>query len=127
MTQIELLSDVTWWIINFITWSSFAFPVLTWPFWNWSESMWGRNLVAYEVCLGLGFIGATVRHDWGIPSALHGPAFYAVEWLQTISLAFVPLIISWRVIIIWKTQRAGVIVRIAEDIANGDKEEKDTI
>lgn len=127
MTQLQLLQDWSGWLLNIITWSSFAFPVVTRLFWNWIESWWGRNLVAFELCLGLGFIGATMQHDWHIPSASHGGMFYFFAWLQTASLSFVPVITLWRTILIWKRQRTGAIAQLAEDIANGDKAEKDTI
>lgn len=127
MTQIQLLIDASEWILNIITWLSLSFPVVVFFFWNWIESWWGRNIVAFEVCLGFATLRATTKIDWNIPAATHGPLFYFLSWLQTAALAFVPVIIVWRIVLIWKRQRAGAIARIAEDIVNSDKEEKDTI
>jgi len=104
MTQAQFLSDVVKWLVNITFWTSLAFPVVTRPFWPWTRSQWGRNIVALELAIAFTLIGSIMNIDLGWRRY---PLVFA--WITTVSLACVPVIVIWRAVMIWRTQRDGAL------------------
>lgn len=101
MTPTEhALLTVTDWLVSITFWVSFAFPIVTRLFWNWWASWWGRNIVALEVCIAITLLPSVALRYLGLE-----PEVETLLWIQTFALATVPLVVIWRVAMIWHDQR----------------------
>ena len=112
MTQLEFLHDWLSIVVNVVCWTSLAFPIVTASFWPWWQSHWSQNVVIYEICIGLATLGTTVAHDWGLPAH----SLLAFYWLMAISLTLIPVIVIWRTLILFRSQRSGAEPGIRERI-----------
>lgn len=98
--------EVGLWLISLVFWLSVAFPVLVSAFWPWWESWWGRNLVALEACIALDLLPEILIIYFHM-----GVDIVFFEWFQDGALALTCLVIIWRFIMTWQTQRAGRITK----------------
>lgn len=102
MTQEQLLAEVGGVLANVTFFTSLLFPVVTAFFWPWWASAWGRNIVSLELGIAVTLLPAVLYRDFGTDSL-------ALRWVQVAALATVPLIVIWRVVMIWRAQRAGAL------------------
>lgn len=101
MTQLQ--SQVTQVIIQMIFWSGIIAPLVMRTFWPWERSELGWSIVAKTLALSLALLMTVLAYYFG-PAFLH----YAVlTWFSIIMLAAVPVILWWRVWVIYKNQRDG--------------------
>lgn len=111
MTQLQLLTDWSGIVLNVAFWVSFALPLLTLTFWRWYETSFGRNLMALDVCIGLGLLGAVLEHDWGLTRH-----FYLLfGWIAVTSIMLIPFILIHRTWITFKRQRSGAIADLTRE------------
>lgn len=102
MTQEQLLIDAGAVLANVTFFVSLLFPVVTAFYWRWWDSAWGRNIVSLELGIAVTLLPAVLFRDFGIDSL-------ALRWVQVTALATVPLIVAWRVVMIWLAQRSGAL------------------
>lgn len=111
MTQEQFLADAGMWLANVTFFTSLAFPLATAVFWPWWASWWGRNIVSLELGIAVTLLPAVLFRDFGVDSLV-------LRWVQAAALATVPLIVVWRAVMIWQTQRAGALGgrRLRDDV-----------
>lgn len=91
-------------IIQVIFYSGIAAPAVLAAFWPWWRSELGWSIVAKTLALSLALLGSMLMYWLGPASVARSPV---VQWFTLVMLAAVPVIIWWRVWVIWKTQRDG--------------------
>jgi hypothetical protein len=84
-------------------WAAVAFPIITAFFWPWWTSSWGWNIISLEAAIGLALLEAVLYVEFGLKPG-HTP-LHILGWTEAAALWMVPVIIVWRGIIIWHTQR----------------------
>jgi len=99
-----LQATVTQWIIQAIFYSGLAAPLAIATFWRWWESELGISICAKTIALSLALVPAMFLYWFG-PTALTRSD--ALRWFSIVCLGLVPLIIWWRVWVIYKAQRRG--------------------
>lgn len=104
MTQEQFLADAGNALENLTFFVSLLFPLVTAFFWPWWESSWGRNIVSLELGIAVTLLPGVLFRDFGVNDL-------ALHWVQLLALATVPLIVVWRVVMIWRTQRAAALRR----------------
>lgn len=104
MTQLQLLTDTSKWLINIAFFTGLLFPVVTRAYWPWERSWWGRNIVALELCISLTLLGSVLRIDLGINSFS-----LLLGWTGMAGLSSVVVVVIWRSIMIYHDQRQGAI------------------
>ena len=87
-------------LVNLAFFVSVIFAPVTSMYWSWWESWWGRNIVALEACIAGTLFGSFLYVDFGIDSIV-------IRWVQAIFLALVIVVVAWRMVMIWMTQRRG--------------------
>lgn len=102
MTQAQFLADAGAVLANVTFGVSLAFPLVTAVFWRWWASWWGRNIVALELGIAVTLLPAVLYRDFGVDSLV-------LRWVQVAALGTVPLIVAWRAVMIWRTQRSGAL------------------
>lgn len=102
MTQEQLLVDAGGVLANVTFFTSLLFPAVTAFFWRWWASWWGRNIISLELGIAVTLLPAVLYRDFGVDSLV-------LRWVQVTALATVPLIVAWRAVMIWRTQRAGAL------------------
>jgi hypothetical protein len=94
-----------------------AFPAVGLPkigFWPWYKSEWGWNIVSLEEAITLALLPVWIRRFIHLDVS---PLIWG--WIDAVSIWMIPVIVLWRVYIIWKTQRYNK--KDAKD--NGNQEE----
>jgi hypothetical protein len=94
----QALIDATEWSVNLSFWASAAFPVLIAPVWRWWLDWFGQTMVLFDLALAGAALGLVLRFDWGI-------RLEALQWVDIISLSFAFVVIVWRSVLIYRTQR----------------------
>jgi len=102
-----LLHEITEWEVNACFIVSVLFPVVTRLYWPWHESSWGWNIVMLEIGIAGAIFPSWLFIDFRVSSQ-------TLELLQVIALALVFFNVVWRAVMIWRSQRAGVL----DDAAN---------
>ena len=100
MTQAQFLADAGQRLINGVFIVSVLFPVVTTFFWAWWRSEWGWNIILLEACIAATLLPTVLLIDFGIDDI-------PLRWIQAVSLLLVGMVIIWRGLLIWRTQRAG--------------------
>jgi hypothetical protein len=80
-------------------WVSFAFPFAVSLFWPWWQSGWGRNIVLLETCIWVSLLPAPLHAMFGVPYGSF------LSWFQVAALFGAGVVVVWRFVIIWRTQR----------------------
>jgi hypothetical protein len=79
------------------------FP-LTGFYWSWWETWLGRNLVYFDYVVALALLPLFLHFVFGLtPHTLY------FAWVQSVSLALIPLLIVWRAALIYREQRHGAV------------------
>ena len=102
MDQLQSLVSLV--IVQAIFYSGFAAPAVMATFWPWWRSELGWSIVAKTLALSLALLPAMLLY-WLGPSAFTTSS--ALRWFAIGALGFVPLIVWWRVWVIYKAQRDG--------------------
>lgn len=100
MTQEQLIADLVNWGINAAFLFPFLFPAVVRLYWAWEKSDWGWNIVALDLAVALALLPIFVNHVFNV--SVTG---YFFGWLEVSSIWLIPVIIVWRMIIIWRNQR----------------------
>lgn len=85
----------------FTFWVAFAFPLAVSLFWPWWRSTWGVNIITLEGCIWLSLLPAPLHAIFGVPYTTF------LLWFQVAAVAAAGLVVIWRGILIYLTQRAG--------------------
>lgn len=91
-------------IIQVIFYSGIAAPIVLGLFWKWWRSELGWSIVAKTLALSLALTGTMLIYWFGPTGVARSDA---MQWFTLVMLAAVPVILWWRVWVIWKTQRSG--------------------
>lgn len=91
-------------VIQVIFYSGLAAPAVMASFWVWWRSELGWSIVAKTLALSLALLPAMFLYWFG-PTAF--TTSDALRWFSIVALAAVPVILWWRVWVIFKTQRKG--------------------
>lgn len=100
MTQAELIVNFVNWGINVAFIVSLVFPIAIRPIWAWTKHSWGWNIVVLDWAISLALLPVWVHRAFNL-----NPDTYLFGWIQAASIWIVPVIILWRAVIIWLTQR----------------------
>lgn len=105
MTQESILRDVASYGVQAGFWAAMAFPVVTAFFWSWWQHLWGWTIVALDLAIAMVLLGAVLVIEFGLqPVDETGLVLF---WVEAIALCLVPVIIVWRAVLIYMTQRRG--------------------
>jgi len=96
------MREVLDWEINACFVVSLLFPVVTRLYWPWHKSSWGWNIVMLEIGIAAAIFPSWLFIDFGISSQ-------TLELIQAIALALVFVNVVWRAVMIWISQRDGVL------------------
>lgn len=106
MTEAHVLLLVEEIAIQAAFWASCLFPVVTALFWPWWESEWGWNIIALEIAIAVTLLPDIMIIEFGMkPGSTPG---HALLWTSAISLCLVTVVIVWRAVVIFRSQRAGL-------------------
>jgi hypothetical protein len=94
------LATVTRWEVSVTFWVSFAFPFIAALIWPWWKSWWGRNIVALEICIAVTLLPSIAFQYFNLKADVN-----TLQWIQVVALATVPVVVLWRVAMIWYDQR----------------------
>lgn len=102
MTQAQVAIDVINWGINVAFVAAVLFPIVIRPIWAWTASAWGWNTIVFDLVVAVALLPVWLHRTFNL-----NPASLVFLWIQAASLVAVPVIIIWRVRIIWLVQRHG--------------------
>ena len=91
-------------IIQVIFYSGLIAPAVMATFWPWWRSELGWSITAKTFALSLALLPAMLVYWFGL-NAITGSD--ALRWFSLTALAAVPVIVWWRVWVIYKAQRDG--------------------
>jgi hypothetical protein len=102
------------------------FPVIGAPrigFWPWYRSDWGWNIVLLEEAITLALLPIWAHRFMKFDAP---PLVWL--WIDAVSIWLIPVIVIWRVYIIWRTQRyqrnKGTVPKEGNS-GNGDRKESE--
>lgn len=89
------------WAVECVFYSSIAFVVAVSSFWPWWKSQLGWTIVAKSVALTVAVLPAMLGYwfDGQLPEWL--------TWVTICALFSIPVILAWRVWVLWQIQRSG--------------------
>lgn len=96
------LTDAAEWAVNVAFWAAVVFPVVTAFIWSWWLDWWGRSMIALDLVAGGVALPYMLSVDWRV----HG---IALDWILVVSIGLGPLVIAWRTVMIFLTQRRGAL------------------
>ena len=99
----SLQQQITLVVIQVIFYSGIAVPAVMATFWPWWRSKLGWSIVAKTLCLSMALLRSMLIYWLG--PAVADSAFR--KWFTVVMLAAVPVILWWRVQVIFETQRDG--------------------
>lgn len=102
MSQVQLISDVSEFAVWFTFMTSLLFTPVTSLFWPWWKSTWGWNIVSLEFCIALALLAPWLRFAFGIRTSSNALA----AWLEVAAVLLCGMIVAWRAVMIYLTQRA---------------------
>ena len=102
MDQLQSLVSLV--IVQAIFYSGFAAPAVMATFWPWWRSELGWSIVAKTFALSLALLPAMLLY-WLGPTTFTTSS--ALRWFSIAALGAVPLIVWWRVWVIYRFQRDG--------------------
>jgi hypothetical protein len=86
-------------------WAAFLFPVVTAFYWPWWRHPWGWTIVGLDFAIALALLGGILVIEFGmVPGSTPGHVF---SWIEAIALWLIPVIIVWRAVLTFITQRQG--------------------
>lgn len=109
-TADQPLIDAVQWLINVGFAVSVLAPAVTasfWPWWRTKPSFWGWTIMSFDLAFGLVLLPSFVEIDFGFH-------FVILIWLQLVFISLSVLLVAWRTVMIYLTQR---------DAAGGDEAE----
>jgi hypothetical protein len=104
VTQVQLIRDLGEYAIWFSFLAAVAFPLVTSLFWPWWQHSWGWNIVTLEMAIAVALLPAWLHYAFGFTIA----ASTGFAWLQVGAVMLVGVIIVWRTVLIFLTQRHGL-------------------
>jgi hypothetical protein len=107
VTQAQILQHVMLYAIQAGFWAAISFPLITAFYWPWWRSLWGLTIVALDLAIALALLGSVLAIEFGFGLTQSGALAYAVLWVTAVSLCAIPLIITWRAVLTFTTQRRG--------------------
>jgi hypothetical protein len=100
MTQEQLAIDLINWGVDVAFLVPFLFPAYIRLIWAWEKDEWGWNIILLDLAVSLAILPTFVHRVAGVRFST--PVFL---WLEAASLWFIPMIIVWRSVMIWRKQR----------------------
>jgi hypothetical protein len=94
----QLLVNAVEWSVNLAFWGSLLFPLAIVPVWPWWRDWFGQSMVAFDLCLSGATAGLSLRYDFGLRGT-------PLAWIDSVSLAMTFVVIMWRTVAIYMTQR----------------------
>jgi hypothetical protein len=88
-----------------IFWLGIVAPAVTALFWRWWSSVWGWTICGLEICISGLLLQASLEQMFGLVLTVFSTAWL---WLDAVLISCVGLIIVWRTIVIFQTQRSGL-------------------
>jgi hypothetical protein len=86
-------------------WAAAMFPPVTALYWPWWQHQWGWTIISLDFSLALALVGDVLVIEFGmVPGSTPGHIF---AWVETIALCLIPVIIVWRAVLTFVTQRRG--------------------
>lgn len=70
--------------------------------WPWWQEHWGWNIVTLEMCIAGDLLSSFLFIDFHVASD-------ALQWVTAFSLTLTVIIIVWRSLMIWQTQREALM------------------
>jgi hypothetical protein len=104
VTQAQLIRDLGEYAIWFSFLAAVGFPLVTSLFWPWWRSEWGWNIVTLEMAIAVALLPAWMHFAFGLTTR----GSYGFAWLQVGAVTLVGVIIVWRTVLIFLTQRHGL-------------------
>jgi len=103
MNQVHLQQQIGVVVSNLAFWTCLSFPLVTWFYWNWRDSWWGRNIVIMDLLVALALLGGVLRADLGLTA---DPVLFG--WVTLVSVGLVPVVVVQRTLLIWRAQLSEV-------------------
>jgi hypothetical protein len=95
--------------IQVIFYSGLAAPIVMSLFWRWWRSELGWSIIAKTLALSMTLLSLMLAYWFGPLSVARSPE---MQWFTLVMLAAIPVIIWWRVWVIYRTQRDGALHRL---------------
>jgi hypothetical protein len=111
MSQVQLLRDLSEWVVQAAWLSSLTFIVFYTSLAPWWRYRVGRAIIALDFAVTLALTPGVVGLDFGARAI----ANQAWSWLAVIAVGMVVPITLWRCVVIWRLQRRGVLRDPAAD------------
>ena len=97
-------AQITHVIIQVIFYSGLLTPLVMATFWRWWQTELGWSIVAKTLCLSASLLMVMLTYWFGPTDFLRSAG---LQWFTVVMLAAIPVILWWRVWVIFKTQRDG--------------------
>jgi len=101
VTQVEVLTTWGEWAMGAAFWTCLLWPGIAAVFWPWHRSQWGWNMVIKTELIAVALLAPVLRAELGVTS------LYFLLWTTVVALTLIPVVVGWRLVIIWRTQRDG--------------------
>jgi hypothetical protein len=115
MTQAEFLRDAAPVVVQAAFWSALAFTAwysICAPWWRYSV---GRAIVALDSAIALACLPTVL----GLLFGAHLVASPFFSWLTVAAFAAIPVITTYRGVIVWRIQRRAAALKAGEDADAG--------
>lgn len=105
MTQQQILYDIASYGGQAGFWAAAVFPLITSLYWPWWKRPWGWTIVSLDLAIALALLGDILVIEFGmVPGSEPG---HVLSWVDAIALCAIPVIILWRAVLAFITQRQG--------------------
>lgn len=84
-------------------WTCALWPAMVRLFWPWNRHEWGWNMVIKTELVAAALLSSILKIEFGITSGL------TLLWTTVLAVSAIPLVLAWRTLIIWRTQRDGAL------------------
>lgn len=111
--EMRILTDWAEWAIGLAFWLSVSFVPIVSFFWRWWKDSWGWNIVLLEVTIALALLRTTLIVEFGLLRS-----GMLVLWLTDAAVSLVPIIITWRIVLILQGQYRGARKRPLRVVAS---------
>lgn len=103
MTQSHVLGIVQNWDIYAAFIIPLLFPVAIAYIWPWWKDELGWTMVLVDLLLSAALLPSFLHRALGVPINT-----YVFQWIVVISVGLIPIVIIWRTIVVFKTQKQAV-------------------
>jgi hypothetical protein len=90
--------------IEAIFYTSLGFTAAVSVFWPWWRSQLGWSIIAKSLALTVAVLPAMIAYWFGAAVYARNPW---LGWLSIAAMATIPLILTWRAVVLWHVQRTA--------------------